>query len=236
MSTKIFMLAFAHYSLVKEAMKDAKYYVHEKTLFDVGYPNINQIRELEAACREYNWNYQKIENLGTSGNWNYCWRFLGRPEILVGIEPDERANNKSWVARACDCLRDDQKLGYVGLGQGHFRTMYDVDPNFMNKTFEVGKNKLKNYKDGIGWAMGAVSGSFMDKCGMKGDPHYGNVENTTSTAMRKLGFDWGLFTDIFAIHICGEPAYEKWKVECADRKTGLSYRDWLLTSAFPSSS
>ncbi len=232
---KIFLLAFATPELIERAMTDVTS-VYDKTLFDVGYPRLNQEVELKALCKAHRWNYQKIENLGCAANWNYVWRFLGKPEILVGVEPDERPSNKSWISRACDCLMEDPALGFVGMGQRHFQTMYDVDPNFKNETFTVGNNTLKNYKTGIGWACGAVSGKFMEKCGMKGDSHYGNLENQTATAMGKLGFRWGLFTDIFSIHICGEPAYETWKVLSADRKTGLSYRDWLLTGSFPSGS
>ncbi len=231
MDVKIMMLGFAHHSMCREAMADVKQYVFPKTLFDVGYPHPGQEEKLKEACHEFHWNYQKMENQGTAGNWNEAFRFLGRPDILVGIEPDERVNNKSWVARACDCLRDDPKLGYVGLGQGHFRTMYDVDPNFKNEVFTVGNNTLKNYKTGIGWACGAVSKAFMEKVGIKSDPYYGNAEPQTAEAMKKAGFRWGLFTDIFAIHICGEPSYETWKVLSGDRKTTLSFPDWLTSNA-----
>lgn len=227
MNVKLMMLGFAHHEMILQAMFYTKQYVYPKTLFDVGYPHPDQTEKLKEACKEFGWIYQKMENLGTGANWNEAWRMLDRPDILVGVEPDERPNNKSWIARAVTCLLEDKRLGYVGMGQSHYKTMYDINPNFFLERFKVGKEILKTYKVGIGWAMGAVSKEFMQKVGMKSDPYYGNLEHLTSEAMRAAGFQWGLFDDLFSIHIEGEPLYEKWKVACADRKTTLPFEAWV---------
>lgn len=229
---EIMMLGFATADMIRHSMQYTNS-VLNKTLFDVGYPADDQTEKLKEACREYHWNYQKMENHGTAGNWNEAWRFLGRPKILVGVEPDEYPNNKSWIPRAVDCLLADPTLGYVGMGQSHFKDLYDVNENFFNEKFKVGSTTLKNYKCGIGWAMGAVSGKFMEKVGMKSDKFYGNLESKTHDAMTKSGFRWGLFDDIHSVHMCGHPLYEEWKVDCADGKTTLPFAEWFSSKVVP---
>ncbi len=220
------MLGFATPELIEGAMTSS-WVDLPRTLFDVSYPLDGQTEKLKALCEKHSWRFAACENLGTGENWNYAWRLTGRPDVLVGVEPDERPTDPDWITKAIRVLGADRVIGFVGMGQSHFKNLYD--PIIMKNRFVVDGIDLKTYKEAVGWAMGAFSGKFLSKVGVRSDPFYGNLESMTATAMEDNGYTWALFQDINSIHLEGEKSYELWKIESADKKTTLSYAEWLLT-------
>ena len=153
-----------------------------------------------------------------------AFKMLGRPEILVGVEPDERCTDPLWIDKIVAVMEADPTLAYVGMGQSHFSPMYD---HLLQGKWNVAGHLIKQYSQAMGWAMGAFAGSFLSNVGVKSDPYYGNLEPLTASAMNKNGFEWALLDGVNAIHFDGPKEYERWKVESGDRKTRLEFDAWL---------
>ncbi len=221
------MLGFNSPEMIEMAMRSC-WVDLPRTLFDPGFPLPNQTKNLQALCATNGWKYSACENLGTAGNWNYAFRFLGRPNFLVGVEPDERSTDPDWIEKAIKVLKADDTIAYVGMGQSHFETLY---AHLSLPKFTVADISLKAYSECTGWAMGAFSGKFLEKVGLKGDAQYGNLESMTGKAMKDNGFRWALFDGINSVHLEDDKRYEQWKVKSADRETTLPFADWLLTLA-----
>lgn len=225
-TSKMMMLGFAPPELIYYAMGKVKSDL-PKTLFDVGYPLDGQAEKLKELCLKFGWQYQPLENLGTAGNWNYAWRFIGRPDILIGVEPDERPTDTTWIDKTVMIMSSERakKLAYLGMGQAHFGKMYE---HLLKPKFVIEQCVLKRYTEPVGWAMGSFSGAFLEKVGVKGGAHYGNVEGMTGAAIEANGFEWALFDEINSVHMEDDAKYTRWKIDSADRRTNVSFREWLL--------
>lgn len=214
------MLGFATTELIEGAMLGC---AKSGTFFDLEFPG-NEKRDLVDLCRVWRWSYRPMPNLGTAANWMQAWEALGKPDILVGVEPDERPSDPGWIDKAVKVLTLMPELGYVGMGQSHYDTLYKP---LQCPSYDVGGIALRAYSEPVGMACGAFRGAFIEQGGICSDPFYGHLEAKTAAAAERLGYDWALFADMFAVHLEGCPAYTRWKIDKGDHKTELGFAQWL---------
>lgn len=215
------MLGFAPANMIHDALKASP---KMGTFYDVGFPG-NEPEQLKQSCKKYGWAYCKMANQGTAKNWMRAFELQGKPDILVGVEPDERAP-KEWFDLVVRVLKADPKMAYVGLGQSHFSTMYDY---LLTGKQRIDGVHIKTYSQAPGWAMGAFSGRFLTEVGVQCDEHYGKLESLTAEAMLKAGYTWCLLDGVTAVHLKACYKYERWKVLRGDQQTQLSFDTWLKT-------
>lgn len=206
-------------------------------IVDLGFPdfgNLPTIVSLAPLSVDFGFTLLKpSKNRGVSDNWNWTAWELGieDDDILIGMDPDSDPVNPNWAKAIVDVMKMDQSIAYLGLSRSSGPVLKtEADESNRKYTIKmIGVHKVRFYTDMIAWPMGAFRGSFIRKGGIvQGRKHYGYIEHESAKKMDELGMRWAMLDEYFDnTQSKGSEKYSQWKVEQAQNRTDLDFKEWM---------
>jgi hypothetical protein len=161
--------------------------------------------------------FVRVPNKGVSGNWTQIAQMydIGRGDVLIGADPDERPMDKGWVDAMAKVMQGDSSIAIVSLVLPELLALEGFFEKYFWGEREVNGIRVWEGKSMCQWALIGISGNFISAVG--GIPHpdaaplYGWIETACDIHMKRLGMKWVILPDYRVQHIASSPLAQEWK-------------------------
>ena len=159
----------------------------------------------------------RIPNRGVSGNWTqiaYLYD-IGRGDVLIGADPDERPMDAGWVDAMAKVMQGDSSIAIVSLALPELLALDGFFEKYFWGEREINGVRVWEGRHMCQWALIGISGNFIQAVGGVPSPEvaplYGWIETACDAHMKKLGMKWVMLPDYRAQHIASSPLAQEWK-------------------------
>jgi hypothetical protein len=191
---------------------------------------------LKAMCSEYGMMYVPIKNKGVSGNWTQVYEhFKMQPDdIMLLLDSDEKTLNDNWIKALADVMASDRNMAWCSLLMHEQHGLMADMGNYPKELVDMAGYKVYKMWPGtaINWGMGAIRGSFIEKCGgavpVYGEAAlYGGIESACIAKIDEFKMFWGVLADYYEEHQHCPPLYGQWKEHVAFNVPQITFEQWL---------
>lgn len=180
--------------------------------------------------------FVRVPNKGVSGNWTQIAQMydIGRGDVLIGADPDERPMDKGWVDAMAKVMQGDSSIAIVSLVLPELLALEGFFEKYFWGEREVNGIRVWEGRYLCQWALIGISGSFIHAAGgvpyPEVAPIYGHIEGACDTMMKHLGMKWVMLPDYRVQHISSSPLAQEWKNWVAGEGLDvgqISFEQWL---------
>ena len=231
MKTFVHTLAFNTPEMVKLAGEnlrvtaglDSDRYTY--VIVDCGYPLPSKEKntiELKRIANKLKAEYIQIKNEGVAQNWNQVIEVMGigYDDIIVGVDPDSRADTFGWLQDMRQAFRDYEDAFYIGMNRYNFEQGTRIEKGI----------PVLHYPYLISWSMGGFRVSAIKAIGGLGqhNARYGYIEHYCYEKLKPMGFDFYMLADHYDLSLDSpDSLYTEWKKSSSSRNTDLTFEEWL---------
>lgn len=180
--------------------------------------------------------YISIPNLGVSGNWTQLYQYfkMDDNDILLLADPDEKTLNNNWIKALADVMASDRNMAWCSLLMHEQHGLMADMGNYPKELVDMAGYKVYKMWPGtaINWGMGAIRGSFIEKCGGQVPVYgeatlYGGIESACIAKIDEFKMFWGVLADYYEEHQHCPPLYGQWKEHVAFNVPQITFEQWL---------
>lgn len=196
--------------------------------------NSDGIRDFAKACEV---EYVQLPNIGVSQNWEAIRQHkkVGKEDVLICADPDEKAINENWIHAIADVLQADRNMAWVSLHMPDYDILMERWGADHYTEKRIGGHHVIVFHSLALWAQGGFSGEFLEEIGgvpwQKLAPVYGFLE---SAAYERFGtrWKWCALRDFHVEHQPSPPLYGQYKQYVASSKVitanqQTTFETWL---------
>lgn len=179
----------------------------------------------------------RFPNIGVSGNWTQVAQMfaVGRGDVLIGADPDERPMDKGWVEAISKVMQGDSTIAIVSLVLPEQLALEGFFENYFWGEREVNGVRVWEGRGMPQWALIGISGNFIHAVGGVPRPDvapiYGWIETACDYHMKRLGMKWVMLPDYRVQHIASSPLAQEWKNYNVGEESvtagQCTFEDWL---------
>jgi hypothetical protein len=181
--------------------------------------------------------FVRFPNKGVSGNWTQVAQMyeVGRGDVLIGADPDERPMDEGWVDAMSKVMQGDSSIAICSLVLPELLALEGFFEKYFWGEREINGIRVWEGRHMCQWALIGISGNFINAAGGVPSPDaaplYGWIETACDAHMKRLGMKWVMLPDYRVQHIASSPLAQEWKnwmVGPGLDQGQISFDEWLI--------
>jgi hypothetical protein len=181
--------------------------------------------------------FVRFPNKGVSGNWTQVAQMyeVGRTDVLIGADPDERPMDEGWVDAMSKVMQGDSSIAICSLVLPELLALEGFFDKYFWGEREINGIRVWEGRHMCQWALIGISGNFINAAGGVPSPDaaplYGWIETACDAHMKRLGMKWVMLPDYRVQHIASSPLAQEWKnwmVGPGLDQGQISFDEWLI--------